>query len=69
MSKTIKVKAIQDESGHWYVIPNELVSEFYKDEKNENFVDSGGFYYKYTKYMTGGDLNNNQLYAEIDINN
>ena len=24
-----KVKAITDESGHWYVIPNDLVDDFF----------------------------------------
>jgi len=60
-----KVKAVQDESCHWYVLPNELVDEFYKDEENESFVDSGGFAEKYDEYMTGGCLNIIQLYADI----
>ena len=61
----VKVKAIQDESGHWYVIPNNLLSEFRKDELNESMIDSGKFDDKWGKYMTGGDLNLIQLYAEI----
>ena len=60
-----KVKAIQDESGHWYVIPNDLVSDFEKDGEDEDFVDVGGFDDKYHKYRTGGDLNLIQLYAEV----
>jgi hypothetical protein len=58
-----KVKAVKDESGHWYVLPNELLNDFYKDEQDEDFVDSGKFDNKYGKYMTGGDLNNIQLYT------
>lgn len=66
MSSTIKaVKAYQDESGHWYVIPNELEEEFLRDEQNEEFCDSGDFDAKYDQYMTGGALNLVQLYAEI----
>ena len=61
----IKVKATQDENGHWYVLPNEVVEDFDKDEQNEDFVDSGKFDNKYNKYRTGGDLNNIQLYANI----
>ena len=64
-SKIQKVKAIKDESGHWYVIPNDLVNEFMKDEQDEDFVDSGDFDNKYRKYRTGGDLNLVQLYAVI----
>ena len=61
----IKVKATQDENGHWYVLPNEVVDDFDKDGQNEDFVDSGDFDNKYNKYRTGGDLNNIQLYANI----
>ncbi len=64
-SKIQKVKALKDESGHWYVIPNDLVSSFMKDEQDEDFVDSGEFDNKYGKYRTGGDLNLVQLYAVI----
>lgn len=54
----IKVKAVRDQAGHWYIIPNELVEDFYKDNEDEldNFDD------KYYKYRTGGDLNLIQLY-------
>lgn len=65
MSTLQKVKAVRDESGHWYILPNGLLSDFYKDEQDEDFVDSGKFDNKYGKYMTGGDLNNIQLYIYI----
>ncbi len=60
-----KVKAIQDESGHWYVIPNDLLDEFADDEENESMVDSGEFDKKWGKYRTGGCLNLVQLYAKL----
>ncbi len=60
-----KVKAVKDDSGHWYVIPNNLYEEFIKDEQNEDMIDSGKFDEKYGKYMTGGDLNLIQLYVEV----
>ncbi len=60
-----KVKAVKDDSGHWYVIPNDLYEELIKDEQNEDMIDSGKFDEKYGKYMTGGDLNLIQLYAEV----
>lgn len=66
MNKNLKkIKAIKDESGHWHVLPNELLEDFRKDEQDEDFVDSGKFDEKYGSYMTGGDLNLIQLYAEI----
>jgi hypothetical protein len=65
MTTLQKVKAITDESGHWYVIPNDLEDEFFKDEQDEDMVDSGEFDEKYGKYMTGGALNLVQLYAEL----
>lgn len=60
----IKVKAIQDDSGDWYVIPNELHEQFRLDEQDEDFVDSGKFDNKYGQFRTGGDLNLKQLYIE-----
>jgi hypothetical protein len=63
--KIQKVKAIKDESGHWYVIPNDLVSKFREDEQNIELIDSGKFDDIYHKYRTGGDLNLIQLYAII----
>lgn len=62
--EVLKVKAIQDESGHWYIIPNEVVAEFRKDELNEGMCDSGKFYNKWGIFMTGGDLNLVQLYVK-----
>ena len=63
MEKYIKVKAVTDNDGHWFVIPNEIKNKFYKDLDNEDFVDSGEFDNIYGKYRTGGDLNLVQLYA------
>jgi hypothetical protein len=60
-----KVKAVTDDSGHWYIIPNELNQDFHRDLDDEDMLDSGEFEEKYGKYMTGGDLNLVQLYAEI----
>jgi len=60
-----KVKVVKDQSGHWFVIPNELHEEFIKDEQNENMIDSGKFDDKYGKYRTSGDLNLIQLYSEV----
>lgn len=57
-----KVKALRDDSGHWYLIPNELEESFNTDSENIKFCDSGGFDDKYGKYRTGGDLNLVQLY-------
>lgn len=57
-----KVKAVQDDSCHWYVIPSELEEEFNQDSEDEDLVDSGDFDEKYGEYRTGGDLNLVQLY-------
>jgi hypothetical protein len=59
------VKAIEDESGHWYIIPNSLFERFYKDMQDEDFVDSGDFDDEYGRYRIGGDLNLVQLFAKI----
>lgn len=66
-----KVKALQDESGHWYVIPAEMGEEFYKLMNNHGkqpalwYEFEEEFIEKFDKYRTGGDLNLVQLYAEI----
>lgn len=58
-----KVKVVRDDSGHWFIIPNDLLEDFNNDINNVEFVDSGQFDDKYGKYMTGGDINLIQLYA------
>lgn len=59
-----KIKAVKDDIGHWYLIPNNLLDDFYKDLQNEDFIDSGKFDSKYSQYMTGVDLNLIQLYVK-----
>ena len=60
-----KVKLVQDESDHWYIIPNNMLKDFLNDNENGAMIDSGEFDERWGKYRTGGDLNNIQLYAEI----
>ncbi len=60
-----KVKAVQDNESHWYIIPNYLMEEFESDLLNEDLEESGEFDVKYDQYRTNGDLNDIQLYAEI----
>lgn len=67
----IKVKALQDESGHWYIVPNELVDQFEKlseqsmDENDpDHYEYENKFMELFSGFMTGGDLNNVQLYIE-----
>ena len=61
-----EVKAVQDDSSHWYVIPSKLINIFYDDLDNDDMTDIGVFYDKWGKYRTGGDLNLIKLYAEIE---
>lgn len=60
----IPVKAVSDDSGHWYIIPLSFVKDFHQDLSNDDMVDSGGFDDKYRQYRTGGDLNLTQLYIK-----
>ncbi len=61
----IPVKAVKDDSGHWYIIPKEKSKEFSSDlekfEKDYEFDFDG----KWGLYRTGGDLNLIQLYADL----
>ena len=63
--KRKKVSVVQDESFHWYVIPEKLLPFFRIDEEDYSMIDSGQFDDKWGKYRTGGDLNLVQLYAVI----
>jgi len=66
-----KVKAMMDDAGNWYVIPNKMLhdfiilldkvyeSGFYDDDAAAEFEE------KFGKYRTGGNVNNIQLYADI----
>ena len=56
-----KVVAVQDDDSHWYVIPKELEDKFHEllESDEDEFIET------FSEYMTGGDLNNIQLYAEI----
>ncbi len=56
------VQALQDDSGHWYIVPNEIAEDFQDYVEDE---DVNAFEERYGKYATGGDLNLIQLYAEI----
>lgn len=67
-----KVLAKQDDSCHWYVIPAELSHEW--NRLSEIMYDNDGpggqaaedlFIDTFGQYMTGGDLNNIQLYADL----
>lgn len=60
-----KVVAVQDDDGHWYVIPFEMKDEFHSDLDGLGDDNIDEWEDKYGKYMTGGDLNLIQLYAEI----
>lgn len=66
MDELIKVVAVQDDSGHWYVIPSEKLDMFNElMESTSEEDDFESFDLEFGKYMTGGDLNLIQLYAEI----
>lgn len=65
-AKLQKVKAVKDDCGHWYVIPEELFEQFRWDDNNDEMSYSGLFDDKYGQYRTGGDLNLVQLFAEIN---
>lgn len=68
MGNLRKVLALRDESGHWYVIPVELVDKFRElQEKagNDDYEAEEEFIKLFSSYMTGGDLNNIQLYIYL----
>ena len=60
-----KVKAITDNDGHWYVVPADMEDAFYSMLEYGENEDWSLFNETFSKYRTGGDLNQVQLYAEI----
>jgi hypothetical protein len=64
MENLKKVYATKDNDGHWYIIPAEMTDEFRRlRDGGESTEDE--FIEKFSNYMTGGDLNLVQLYANI----
>jgi len=62
-----KVRIVQDESSHWYIIPNKKLEDFYEDSVNIEMCDNGNFDRKWAQYATGGSPNNIQLYANLEV--
>ncbi len=66
-----KVKVVQDESSHWYVIPVELYQNFKSLVEKSVYDNDIGydaqeeFEEKFEKYRTNGDVNKVQLWAEV----
>lgn len=53
-------RVVQDEDGHWYVIPYKMKDEFdFLLESNED-----DFIEVFDSYRTGGDLNLVELYGK-----
>ena len=57
--KFIPVVATEDNDGHWYIIPKDLIDRFEKDLEESDEDDA---LEEWSEYMTGGDLNLVQLY-------
>lgn len=57
--KIYEVVPIQDNDGHWYVIPASMRKEFdhLLDTDENKFIDT------FEKYMTGGGLSNFKFYT------
>lgn len=60
-----KVYAVQDNDGHWYVIPFQLKEDFFMELEKGEDDERDNFELNYSHFRTGGDLNLIQLYAEI----
>lgn len=63
----IKVQLLQDESSHWYIVPNdeadvfsEMIDKMIENDYDIDYINS--FDNKFSKYRTGGSLNNYQLF-------
>jgi hypothetical protein len=65
-----KATIIKDDWNTWFVIPNNMVNEFRKHRSDSQFVHSGDFNRKYSKYMLGWNSHqcsdHVQIYIEIE---
>ena len=65
-------KAVSDGDGHWYLIPEDMYGDWQTllnkmfEEEYDNMDTINEFDALFSKYATGGDLNNTQLYAKFD---
>lgn len=63
----IAVQALKDDSGHWYLVPNEYAKAFrvlHEKATDDNYEAQKEFEERFSKFMTGGDLNNTQLFID-----
>ena len=60
----IPVTILQDESSHWYIVPNSETSDFYRlnERIEDDYEDYNAINETFSKYRTGGDINNYQLF-------
>lgn len=75
----VPISVKQDESSHWYIVPESELAEFSAAMESiyeaEAYSDDweclvSVFEYKFDKYRTGGDLNNYQLFiSEEELKN
>lgn len=70
MSKEIykRVLAMKDDSGHWYIIPSDLKDTWHNLEEKafqeDDYEAQEEFIKVFGQYMTGGSLNNVELYIK-----
>jgi len=57
--------AVEDNDGHWYVIPAEMREEFDDLLENAEEDDYEQFNDRFGKYATGGALDCTDIYAEF----
>lgn len=65
VKKMQPVAAVEDDDGHWYVIPAAEADLFCTMLKHGEADEYYEFNQKFSRYTTGGSLNNIQLHAEI----
>lgn len=71
-SSLIKVKALQDNDSHWYVVPNVAAEDFNelceRMSVEDEFTSTAEeiFLERFSQYKTEGDLNLVQLYIPDD---
>lgn len=61
------VSVVSDGDGHWYVIPSKDAGLFVSMLERGEADEYTEFNDRFGRYMTGGDINNKQLYAAVDV--
>lgn len=61
-----RIAIVTDNDGHDYIIPYEMLEQFYEDLERGYFDEYEEFNRIYSKYMLGGDINRKEIFMDLN---